>query len=646
MSYRVLAIGTNRVIDFAAAELARYLARITGREVALEQTERLDPLSPGIAVGHAGDLPDMVLPDVDDPAFDDAIGIRVSAAAGMICGNNDRSVLLAVYRYLTEIGCRWIRPGADGEILPGAGALSKAVDLVETPSYRHRGICIEGAVSYENVRDTIDWLPKVGLNSYYIQFREGYTFFERWYAHLGNPLRAAEPFDVERARTYVAMAADEISKRGLVYQAVGHGWTTEPFGIPGLSWDQRVHDVDQSVRQYLALVDGERKIYDGIPLNTNLCYSNAEARRIVVDDIAGYAAAHPAAGVVHVWLGDGSNNQCECDSCSAARPADFYVMMLNELDELLSARGITTRIVFLIYVDLLWPPERQRIRNPDRFILMFAPITRTYRRPFSAEESIPPVPEYRRNKLVFPSSVAENLSFLRAWQSLFTGDSFVYDYHYMWAHVKEPGYVQIAEVLHADIHNLATLGLNGIISCQVQRSYFPHGLGMAVLGRALWNRDASFAEIRDDYFASAFGLEGALCAAYLDRLSRLFLELNLETPSVGQLRGSEDVLAQILVHIDQFRPAIARSLASATGPQAVSWKHLDLHASVWTRFTQVLVHINEGDAGSARALWDETATMLWQSEGQIQSVFDVHNAIRVLAGILERYLVETRNSND
>jgi hypothetical protein len=63
------------------------------------------------------------------------------------------------------------------------------------------------------------------------------------------------------------------------------------------------------------------------------------------------------------------------------RPADYYVILLNELDEALGHVGYPGKVVFLAYADLLWPPEVEQIHNPERFILMFAPITRSYRRP-------------------------------------------------------------------------------------------------------------------------------------------------------------------------------------------------------------------------------------------------------------------------
>lgn len=44
-----------------------------------------------------------------------------------------------------------------------------------------------GANTYENVRDMIDYLPKVGMNAYFVQFMVPGIFFTRWYEHLKNP---------------------------------------------------------------------------------------------------------------------------------------------------------------------------------------------------------------------------------------------------------------------------------------------------------------------------------------------------------------------------------------------------------------------------------------------------------------------------
>ena len=49
----------------------------------------------------------------------------------------------------------------------------------------------------------------------------------------------------------------------------------------------------------------------GVALNTNLCYSNPEARDLIVGDVVQYARAHPEVDVIHFWLDDGKNNHCE-----------------------------------------------------------------------------------------------------------------------------------------------------------------------------------------------------------------------------------------------------------------------------------------------------------------------------------------------
>jgi len=140
----------------------------------------------------------------------------------------------------------------DGEFIPRKDISDIHVVLSEKASYRHRGICIEGADCYENIADMIDWMPKLGFNSYFIQFREAYIFFERWYTHRNNPGIEAEEFSVEKARVFVSEIIKEMKKRGLLFHAVGHGWTCEPFGMQALGWDKTDYEVRPEIREHLA----------------------------------------------------------------------------------------------------------------------------------------------------------------------------------------------------------------------------------------------------------------------------------------------------------------------------------------------------------------------------------------------------------
>ncbi|HEU5103954.1 MAG TPA: DUF4838 domain-containing protein [Roseiflexaceae bacterium] len=629
-------------IAFAAAELQRYLTQATGQPVELLEGDTNGRETSALWLGLAQHFPSVALPPTAasaDARFDDAISIATEAASGVICGNNPRSVLLAVYRYLHMLGCRWVRPGVDGEYIPAVDLAQAEVHLAETPSYRHRGICIEGAVSYEHVRDLIDWMPKVGLSAYFVQFREGFCFFDRWYSHMGHPTAQTHGFTVEQARELVRQIAAEAKKRDLIYHAVGHGWTCEPLGIAGLGWEYPPEPVPPEAIQYLALVQGKRELWGGIPLNTSLCYSNPAVRQIMTDAVVEYAQQHPEVDLLHFWLADGANNQCECEHCAATRPSDFYVMMLNDADRKLSALRLDTRIVFLAYFDLLWPPEHEHIQNPDRFVLMFAPITRTYTKTFSTDQTVPELPEFERNQLTFPRSIEQNLAFLRAWQAQFehdTGrpaDSFDFDYHLMWDHYRDPAYIQIARVLHDDLQLLDTIGLEGFNSCQVQRAFFPTGLPMAVLGWTLWDKSRHFDTMARDYFAAAFGPEGQAALAYLTEISELFdpAYLRGEKSTAGEQAAAS--LARVAGLADSFLPTIERNLDGGTACWARSWQYLRHHAEIATALASALRERALGHHAVAQSEWNVLKASLWNKEAELHPVLDTYLFIRVYDGM-------------
>jgi hypothetical protein len=617
----------------AAKELRRCLARLTGKPWTVRAARAYDPDAGGLWLGLSADLPLAKGGSRRSAAAADTVCIETAADGGLIAGSNPRSILLAAYRYLTELGCRWVRPGKTGEYLPAVKPPLPPVQVHERASYRHRGICIEGAVSWEHVRDTVAWLPKLGFNAYFIQFRAAYNFFQRWYEHEANPRYPAARFSAAQAEALTARVRAEVKQRGLDLHMVGHGWTCEPFGIPGPGWFQHQGPLPPEAVPHLAEIKGERKLWGNVALNTNLCYGNPETRRIVTDAIVEYAQDNPDVDIIHFWLADGSNNQCECPLCTPHRPSDLYVRMLNELDEKLTARGLRTRIVFLAYVDLLWPPVKERLRNPQRFILMFAPITRSYSSSFTAagggRAELPP---YQRNQLEFPSAPAANLAFLSAWQEQFRGDGFDFDYHFMWDHHKDPGQFALARVLHQDLRGLRRIGLDGFMSCQNQRAFFPTGLGQTVIGRTLWDRTLSFKAIADDHLRASFGADSVFVGRYLRRLSQLFV------PEVirGEVDGATVVARwrRIPAVLDAARPHLAAGVALPDPCQAHSWKLLREHAEMCRRLSAALIAKHTGTPDEAR----QTALALvdWarRAEPRLHHVLDTFEFILTLG----RYL--------
>lgn len=613
-------LGESAAVVFAAEELCRILKSASGHDFEISGAAGFNE-NTGIYLGEFDRFPGISPLDNNYDLYDDEIFISVEDGKGIIAGINPRSVLIAVYRFLTELGCRFVGFGESGELIPQIEPGNARVSLHERAYYKHRGVCIEGAVSGENVRQMVDLLPKLGMNSYFIQFREAYTFFDRWYSHIGHPkLEKSERLPVSHARGYVKNIEYEIKKRGLLYHAVGHGWTCEPFGVPGLAWEEYTGDISPEVLSNFAEINGERGLCKGVPLNTNACYSNKNVRNRITDYITEYAKRNNSVDLLHVWLADGENNQCECADCAKHLPSDLYVLLLNELDEKFTVAGIDTKIVFLIYVDLLWPPKEYAIKNRDRFLIMFAPITRTYRKSFRFTGELPDIPRYIRNRNEMPVDVASNISFLKHWQNMFKGSGFDFDYHYMWAHIFDPGYVKMAGVLSEDIKNLDELGLHGYISCQVSRAALPNALGLYVMGKTLWDKNVDFSDIKNEYFRAVYGDCHSDVCSYLSELSDLYFELNFDDKDFKKSNTRAGTCEKALICLKDF----GEKLESMPGNSDV-WIRMKFHNRIWHDLTEALLIKFKGDSRAAKEKWIDLKEYVFDNEDEYQPVFDVWN---------------------
>lgn len=625
-------IGTDPVVKFAVQELQRYMKQMDPSVVieVLQTDSAVAELTGIIWVGMSSQWIDQ-LPPVTDAQLDDAIVVSVDNGNGCITGSNNRSVLIAAYRFLKALGCDWVCPGKEGERIPNRKLENICVHICEKASYRHRGVCIEGANSYENVADMIDYLPKIGLNEYFIQFMVPVTFFERWYVPQRNPYQKPEPITRREVAAMTVSLEDEIARRGIRYHKTGHGWTCEPFGLSGTGWGEMdAGETEATILPFTALVNGRRSIWNNKPLYTNLCYSNPAVRSRITDAITQYCKDNTQVDVLHFWLADEVNNQCECSKCREKSPADWYVMMLNELDEKMRKAAVNTKIVFLLYYDLLWPPREERIVNTDRFILMFAPISRLYGQNYADHlEDVTACSPYMRNKLETPKGLAENLAYLRSWQKVFFGDSFVFDYHLMWAHVADPGYERCAKNMFVDMKSLHRMGLNGMVSCQVQRCAFPTALPLYMMAKALWDKDSNYEESAEQYYRAAFGRDAHHVQQYLETVSDLIQVY--ESTAMGhpvfdkqQMCLDYDAVRRA---VEQIRPIITQNMDHDLAGQ---WFRLKLHTEYVELFVSCLQYLQMGNVPALKETASQLGDWINRNEPLLQKVLDGHNSHRVL----------------
>ncbi len=559
----------------------------------------------------------------DSPLLDDETAVDIRNGNGYIAGSNPRSILFAAYRYLEACGVKYIRPGANGTRYPKRSSLAD-LKLKEAPSVRHRSICIEGAVSLENVLDLVDFMPKLGFNSYFIQFRNPFIFFDRWYSHRKNPFKKPEPISRETSAEYTKTVIREVKKRGLLLEAMGHGWTCEPFGVPHTGWDKA--DGKSLPKEYLdicAELNGERKVFNNSPLATQICLSNPWARKTMNESVLKYIRENPEADIVHYWLGDYYNNVCECKECRKLHASDYYVMLLNELDGLLTENGISTRIVFANYYNNSIPPKRERLRNQDRFIMLYAPITRTYSEPFPDNFPVKEIPPYVCNRYELPLSTADNLAYLYAWRQQYSGDTVDFDYHLMWDHLLDGSGENISKILCTDIKRLKALTADGFISCQLQRSFFPTSLAVTVMGKTLWNTETRFEDIRSSLYAAAFGGE------YLDLVTEYFSVLS-EAFDIGAMRCHKPfrpekwkrAIEWALSKMTEMQPVIENGCESPDPVTARSWQLLKLHQGAYAPILHELLFLIDKNYERASECLGAAVDFVWRHEDELQDSLD------------------------
>ena len=413
--FTIYKLRDDQTINFAADELKKYLWTMMPKSGNTPIT--LDPqATDGFRLGLLEDFG--LENEAADSNWDDVVHIDTTAEGGILAGSNPRSVLFAVYRFLRLNGCRWFYPGPEGEYVPMKGLEPQKYHKMA--DHRVRGYTIEGDPSMEQVNAWVDYQAKLEMNLFVPS--DPYVYLRRYYERKGlEQNRIPEVVTPEQCEQWLRQLESEAIKRGLMLKEGGHGNIPLALGLnPADREKYRTGEmqIPEEVRPYLALMNGKRDLFRNDIYYTNLCMSNPVVRRKLVDLYVHKYETIPYLCMGGLGFADGTRNHCECEECRKLNPADFQIMIANELDEELTRRGdTTTKIALSTYVDMMFPQIQEKIKNPDRFWMQFTPISRSYAASVNENTVLPEPLPYKRNAWTPPKGIDQCVSLFQARRS-------------------------------------------------------------------------------------------------------------------------------------------------------------------------------------------------------------------------------------
>jgi hypothetical protein len=646
-------------IVYAAEELKKYITAMSVGAIIPELCLDSSDACSDDEVIILGTLEELSLSTegLSDPFIEDIIDINIKNLSGYIGGSNERSILMGVYKFCTSAGCRFIRPGENGDYIPNVNLMAHSFIYRKKADSLFRGQCCEGAISYEHMRDTVMWLPKIGMNMYMIEGLVPFTYMHKWYGHVWNTkLRQhGQVTSYEMLEKYIARLEQDIKKTGVQLHTLGHAWMFNKLGIQHSSPDntrRQFSKITDNEKRLFAMVGGKRELFKNNLFATHLCYSNPEARKMLIDTLVEYIQERPYVDFVHAWLADSTNNQCECEECAKKHPSDWYVIFLNELDEELTRLNLNTRVVFITYIDTVEPPKTERIKNPGRFTLLSA-IGLHYENGYSTAPYTGEIPKYERNNYKTPPN-ALRMQWYKEWKEL-SGDipGVIYEYRFYTDMYCDLGHMRISRETHRDMSTLDKIPFNGCMSDQTHRMYMPTSLPLIMMGETLFDKTNDFERCANDYFEGAFGDEGGLVRNYLETLSTLLCPSNfriggkngVEEEGLGNIEvknkpwiNNPDVAecaAKIPGVIEDFMPVIDKNISCAKdGARYLSWVYLKQHGEICRRHSEILLAGAKGDTELAKEKFGQIRDYLSEQEPNFHNAFDLFLYLRCLSGKL------------
>jgi len=322
-------------VEFAAAELAAYLARLFGGAPAA----RVLPGAPGAWL-HLAPSREGLPPDVAATPAEAEYALVPRAGGLTLTAATPRALVAAVYALLAAAGCEWSPDGPDGERLPrepartvpaldGRPAFARRAYASDLGTW-HYGVPARLTERLPSDAAFVDWMAKSGAT--------GFLF-----------IRAAND-----TQWMVPELAPELARRGLALELGGHVLT-----------ELLPRSLFAAHPEYFPMTTGGERTDLG-----NLCPSSRAL--VVVAERARTAFA--GAADVHLWGLDAfGGGWCACDRCGTLTPSDQALLVCNAVAE---ALGSDVRVFHLAYHDTLAPPDT--VHPAPGVVAEFAPRERCY----------------------------------------------------------------------------------------------------------------------------------------------------------------------------------------------------------------------------------------------------------------------------
>ncbi len=527
-------------VSFAARELSRYLAIITGGRFPVYEKE---PEGEGAVVR----LATATAPLLNGVTAPGAYAWRVHEGGIEIIGQRPGAVLHAVYALLEELGCQWLHVWEGGEVIPRRPTLSLPFgDHTDEPAMAHREMTNLMPID-EGYVHHIDWMAKNRYNRFMV------------FANIEG--------SIER---YLDLLEPEVAIRGM-QATMGHH-SFRYFLPPDEHFDDHP--------EWYALIDGQRSPQG------QLCTSNPAVVDAVAERVCAFFAEHERIEMIGLWPNDGFG-WCECPDCVALEPqepsrfrpehprrTDTYLRFVNAVAERVAGQHPDRRLSALAYVNYTDAPRS--VEPAENVAVCFAPFCRCLKHPLR--------PDVQCERL----NAAYAREFER-WREAVSNDLYLFSY-LMQIHTLSIPY-PIVQMLQENWRWLVEAGCDGYVMEFVPEEWAAFGVNGHLIGRLSWEPEMDVDGWLGHYYEALFGPAADEMLAYLRSLIDDFA-----VP--GQCTGHYDLSHTTRATERLLRPALqafgrARALA-ATGERrhwrAVqrSWVGLELlmRMGAWRRLVR------------------------------------------------------------